>query len=201
MKQLTIYNLQPTNNQRIFAMRKAAVKGQWSVVSGSASRSRGVTLLELLIYVAILSGLMVVVSDAFISLSKGRGQSEARSEVNSAVRFASERIKQDIKNASLVSTPIFGTPSNTLSLTVAGSTILYDVSSGALRRKVDVSEPELVTGGAVTVDTPTFTRIENYNPILNATTTAIQVAMTFRYSSNSTDWVYENAFRTTITLR
>lgn len=163
--------------------------------------SRGVTLLELLIYVAILSGLMVVVSDAFISLSKGRGQSEARSEVNSAVRFASERIKQDIKNASLASTPMYGTPSNTLSLIVSGSAILYDVSGGALRRKVDTSEPELVTGGAVSVDTPTFTRIENYNPVLNATTTAIQIAMTFRYSSNSTDWVYENAFRTTITLR
>lgn len=163
--------------------------------------SRGVTLLELLIYVAILSGLMVVVSDAFISLSKGRGQSEARSEVNSAVRFASERIKQDIKNASLVSTPVFGTPSNTLSLTVSGSTILYDVSGGALRRKVDSGTPEVVTSGAISVDTPTFTRIENYNPTLNATTTAIQVAMTFRYSSLSTDWVYENAFRTTITLR
>jgi len=80
------------------------------------SAQAGMSLLELLIYIAILSGLMVVISDAFIMLAKGRGQAEARSEVNSAVRFAAERIKQDVKNAGAISTPVLGTPANTLSL-------------------------------------------------------------------------------------
>lgn len=164
-------------------------------------RTRGISLLELLIYIALLSGLMVIVSDAFIMLSKGRGQSEARSEINSAIRFAGELIKQDVKNATAVSAPALGVPGSTLSLTVSGNTILYDMLGGVLRRKVNAGTPEAVTGSYVTVDVPTFTRIENYNSIHNATTTAIQVAMTMRYNAESGDWTYEDSLRTTITFR
>ena len=165
-----------------------------------SSRTRGISLLELLIYIALLSGLMVIVSDAFIMLAKGRGQAEARSEVNSAIRFAGELIKQDVKNATAISAPTLGTPGSTLSLTVSGNTIFYDMSQGALRRSVN-GTPEAVTGGAVTVDVPTFTRLENYNTVLTATTTAIQVAMTMRYNTVSGDWTYADSLRTTITFR
>lgn len=167
------------------------------------STRRGVTLLELLIYIAILSGLMVVVSDAFISLSKGRGQAEARSEVNSAIRFAGDLIKQDIKNATAVTAPALGVTGSTLSLTVGGVPIAYDMSGGVLRRSVS-GTPENMTGGSVSVDVPTFTRIENFNPNIGAsgaTTTAVQVVMTMRYNSSSGDWTYVDTLRTTATLR
>jgi len=158
------------------------------------------SLLELLLYIAILSGLMVVVSDAFISLSKGRGQAEARSEVNSAIRFAAERIKQDVKNASAISTPVLGTSSSTLNLTVSGVPVVYDMLSGVLRR-TENGVTASTTGSAITVATPIFTRIENYNSVLKATTTAIQTSMTFSYNSASTDWVYSDTLRTTATMR
>src|SRR3989344_4394989 len=161
---------------------------------------RGMSLLELLLYIAILSGLMVIISDAFISLSKGRGQAEARSEVNSAIRFAAERIKQDVKNASAISTPTLGTPANSLSMTVSGVPVVYDVLSGALRR-TENGVVATTTGSLVFVDTPTFTRFENHNSVLGATTTAIQTVMTFRYNASSTDWVYADTMRTTVTLR
>ena len=164
-------------------------------------KNSGISLLELLIYIALLSGLMVIVSDAFIMLSRGRGQAEARSEINSAIRFAGEIIKQDVKNATAVSAPLLGVPGSTLTLTVSGDTILYDMSGGTLRRKVNAGTPEAVTGSYVTVDVPTFTRIENHNSILNATTTAIQVAMTMRYNAESGDWTYEDSLRTTVTFR
>lgn len=161
---------------------------------------KGMSLLELLIYIAILSGLMVVVSDAFISLSKGRGQAEARSEVNSAIRFVSERIKQDVKNASIVSTPIFGTPASTLGMTVSGVPVVYDVLGGVLRR-TENGVAASTTRNTVVVDTPTFTRLENYNSVLNATTTAIQTSITFRYNAPSTDWTYSDTLRTTASIR
>lgn len=168
-----------------------------------SARQRGMSLLELLIYVAILSGIMIVVSDMFILLSKGRGQAEARSEVNSAVRFAAERIKQDVKNTSAIATPVLGTPASTLSLTVSGVPVVYDMLGGALRR-TENGVVAMTTGSLVSVDTPTFTRLENYNPNIGAsgaTTTAIQVVMTFRYNSSSTDWGYADTLRTTVTLR
>ncbi|MFA5997425.1 MAG: hypothetical protein WC791_02940 [Candidatus Paceibacterota bacterium] len=168
------------------------------------ARQRGVSLLELLIYVAILSGLVVVISNVFISLSKGRGQSEARSEVDSAVRYVTDLIKQDVKNASAVSVPVLGTSSSTLSLTVGGVPVMYNVVGGALRR----SENGVIattTGSLVYVNPPVFTRLENNNNtisgIINATTTAIQVSMTMGYNASSTDWTYSETLRTTATLR
>ena len=165
---------------------------------------RGFSLLELLIYVAILSGLMVIISDSFISVSKARGQSEARSEVNASIRFATEKIRQDAKGASSITTPILGTASSTLQVTTGGMTVIYDTLSGQLRRREGngvSTTTAFVTGTNVSVDTPTFTRLENYNAVLSATTTAIQVAMTIRYNASSTDWSYSDTLRTTATLR
>lgn len=162
--------------------------------------NRGISLLELLIYIAILAGLMVVVSDAFISLSKGRGQAEARSEVNAAIRFAAERIKQDVKNASAITTPTLGTPASTLGMTVAGVPVVYDVLGGVLRR-TENGVTASTTGSAIAVDAPTFTRIENYSSALNATTTAIQTGMTFHYNSSTSEWTYADTLRTTATMR
>lgn len=166
----------------------------------NTNRKSGTSLLELLIYVAILSGLMVVVTDAFTSLSKGRGQSQARSEVNAAIRFATEKIRQDLKGASVVTTPVLGTASSTLLMTVGGSAVNYDVSGGQLRRQ-EASVYTAVTGSNIIVSTSTFTRLENRNTNLGATTTAIQIAMTMSYNSSSTDWRYSDSLRTTVTLR
>lgn len=163
--------------------------------------TQGFSLLELLIYIAILSGLMLVVSDSFISLSKARGQAEARNEVNASIRFATERIRQDLKGASAVTTPVLGTPSTTLTATVAGVSIVYDTLAGQLRRKEGAASPVAVSGTNVFVNVTTFTRLENYNAPLNATTTAIQVAMTFSYNASSTDWKYSDTLRTTVSLR
>jgi len=170
----------------------------------SAPTHRGFTLLELLIYIAVLAGLMVGVSGVFISISKGRGQTEARNEVNASIRFATEKIRQDVKNASSVTTPILGTASSTLQVTAGGLVVIYDTLSGQLRRQEGngvSTTTALVTGTNVLVDAPTFTRLENYNATLLATTTAIQVAMTFHYNASSTDWYYVDTLRTSITLR
>lgn len=164
-------------------------------------RMRGISLLELLLYVAILSGLMVVISGAFISLSKGRGQSEARNEVNAAIRFSAEKIRQDIKGATAVVTPVLGTSSSTLNITVGGVAVIYDVSAGQLRRKEGAASPVVVTGPGIVANTPTFTRLENYNTNFSATTTAVQIAVTFQYNASSTDWNFSDSLRTTVSLR
>ena len=162
---------------------------------------KGFSLLELLIYIAILSGLMVITANSFISLSKGQGQSQARSDVNSAIRFSTELFRQDIKNASLVTTPLMGKASTTLNITVGGTVIVYDILAGQLRRKEGVAVATPVTSGNVAVTSLLFTRQENYNTITQATTTALQILMTLRYNASSTDWKYSDTLRTTVSLR
>jgi prepilin-type N-terminal cleavage/methylation domain-containing protein len=160
----------------------------------------GFSLLELLIYVAILSILMVVISNTFISLSRGNGQSQAKGEVNSAIRFATELLRQDLKNASVVTTPSSGNSSNTLVLTRNNETIIYDVSGGVLRRKESISSPVNITNSNILVGAPSFTRIENTNSVFNTTNVSIKINMTFNYSGTSPDWAYSASLETTVDL-
>jgi prepilin-type N-terminal cleavage/methylation domain-containing protein len=159
---------------------------------------RGFSLLELLIYVVILSIIVVVISNTFVSLSRGHGQSQAKSEVNNAIRFATELLRQDIKNASVVTTPGLGTPSPSLTLTRAGVTIVYDVSGGILRRKEGAAAPAGVTNSNITVSTPTFTRIENTNTTFGVTNVIIKINMSFSYNSPSPDWSYSDSLQTSV---
>ena len=165
-----------------------------------SSLKSGFSLLELLIYITILSILMVVISNSFISLSKGQGQTQARSEVDASIRFANELIRQDLKNASIVSVPTLGVPSTSLTLTRGGVVIVYDVSGGILRRKEGLATPVNVTDLNITVSNPTFTRIENTNTVFNKTNIAIKIFMTFSYNSTSSDWTYSTSLQNTVSL-
>lgn len=171
---------------------------------GPASPSQGgFTLLELLIYITILSILVVTVSSTFISLSKGRGQSQAKSEVNNSIRFATELLRQDLKNASAVSTPsLSGSANATASLTLTRNAvvIVYDVVDGVLRRKEGTATPVNVTDSNILVSAPTFTRIENTNTDFDTTNVSIKIYMTFDYDSVSSDWIYSTSLQTAISL-
>ena len=160
----------------------------------------GFTLLELLLYIAILGILMVVISNMFISLSKGSGQSQARNEVDTSIRFATELLRQDIKNASSISVPASGGSSSTLTLVRNSTTIVYDISAGVLRRQEGVASPVSVTNPNITVSTPTFTRIENINTLFSRTNIAIKINMTFGYNSTSPDWSYSTSLQTTVNM-
>lgn len=159
----------------------------------------GFSLLELLIYLAILSVLVVVIANIFISLSKSNGQSQAKSEVNGAIRFASELLRQDVKNASVITVPSAGagTTSSSLTLTRDGHTIVWDTSAGILRRSLDGAISN-ITNINVLVGTPTFTRIENANQVFGTTNVSIEVNMSFSYNSASPDWAYTDSLQTTI---
>lgn len=156
-------------------------------------------MLELLIYISILSILIVAISSTFISLSKGRGQSNAKSEVNNAIRFATELIRQDLKNASSVSTPASGTPNKSLVLVRDGSTITYDIANGYLTRNgVNITSGNVLVDAAKNASA--FTRVENTNTAFNTTNVSILVNIIFDYNSTSPDWKYTTNLRTSVSL-
>ena len=169
------------------------------ILKQKTGKRNGFSLLELLIYLAILSVLVVVIANIFISLSKSNGQSQARSEVNSSIRFASDLLQQDIKNASVITVPATpaNTQSSTLTLTRNGATIIWDTSAGILRR-TENGVTSNVTNVNVLVGTPTFTRIENLNSVFGTTNVAVEVNMTFFYNSASPDWAYSDSLQITV---
>ncbi|MBI4692387.1 MAG: prepilin-type N-terminal cleavage/methylation domain-containing protein [Candidatus Terrybacteria bacterium] len=168
----------------------------------SKLKNSGFSLLELLIYIAILAVVVVMISNIIFSLNKSRAKIEAESELNSNLRFSLLKIVQDIKEASSVSIPgTIGAASSTLQVFVSPNIVLYDVFDGRLRRTVDGGLPDIITSDKVFIQAPSFFRLENYNPVLNATTTGIQISLTMNYNSQSPDYNYSESVKTTASLR
>jgi prepilin-type N-terminal cleavage/methylation domain-containing protein len=170
-----------------------------------SQHKRGFSLIELIIYIAILSVLSLGVSSAFLSFNRGKGQVAVRSEVNTNLRFAIEKITQDLNGASAVAVP--GTTAlatSTLSATVSGTNVTYCVIGGQLRRQAGSActvSSEVITSPAVSVSTTTFRRIENTNTVLNKTTVGIIVDLTMRSSGTNPDQQYSASERVTVNLK
>lgn len=167
--------------------------------------NNGFSLLELLIYVAIIAIVTLFIAGIFLILNKSRGQIEARNEVNSNLRFAIEKISQDIKAASNVSAPASaGATSTSLQIAVSGSNVIYCVADAKLRRQVNGScdaSSEKITDNSVKIESLIFTRLENTNAVLNKTVVSIGISLSAAYNSTSTDWQYSASKKTTISLR
>lgn len=167
----------------------------------SKSINEGFSLFELIIYLAIFSGLIVVSTNMFMSLSKGYGQSSAKGEVSSSIRFVTEILKQDLKNTSGVLTPSStSVSSQTLSLTRDGQLINYDIVDGVLRRQEGSASPVDLTDQNIIVSSPIFSRVENRNLIFNTTNIGIKAELVFSYKSNSPDWNYSSVLKTMVIL-
>lgn len=170
-----------------------------------AKRLKGFSLLELLIYIAILSVLVMVVAGIFISISQGRGATEARNDVSDNLRFAIDKIAQDLRAASAVAVPATaGATSTVLTATASSSNVSYCVSGGRLRREISGScgvSSDPITSDTVTVNSLVFTRLENTNPILSKTIVNIRIQLNISYNSSSPDWQHSESKETTIGIR
>src|SRR3989344_8832478 len=91
---------------------------------------RGVTLIELLLYMAIMSIFLLTLTDIFVSIVNVRLEGEATSAVEQDGRYIVSRLAYDINRASLVLAPgTYGSPgTNTLSIDIAGTTYTYSLS-------------------------------------------------------------------------
>lgn len=167
---------------------------------------RGFSLLELLIYIALISILSVSLVNVFISVNKGAGNNTARTAVDSNLRFAFEKIEQDIHSASAVVTPASaGATSTSLVLSINGNTTTYSVVGGQLQRQVNVLTPDTITDATVVVNTTTiplvFARFENNNAVFASSSASVQIQMNIRYGGTSPDMQYNETKKTTVLMR
>lgn len=157
--------------------------------------------MELLVYMAILSVIVVILANSFLSLVRGRNQISGRGEVSSALRFAAAKINQDIKSASSVGIPAsMNATSSSLQVVSDGVTITYDVSGGQLRRNIG-GGPEAITSSLVTITNLVFTRLENFNHVLSATTTSIETNISMSTINTGSESLYSGSVKSTAALR
>jgi len=161
----------------------------------------GFTLIELMIYVSVLSVITVVVADSFLILNKGRSGVEAKSELNSNFRFAVEKIKRDVALAdNLVSPDTTAASTTVLNLTIASSSVKYTLNNNRVTRQVDSQPFEYITSDTVKVTNLYFNRIENTNSVLNKKRISVEINIFGAYNSASPDWQYTQNEKTSIDL-
>ncbi len=159
-------------------------------------------MLELLIYVAALVVVMSAVIGFFLAINKGRGQVNARTEVNQNIRFALNAIERDLSAASSVTAPgTAGATSSVLTLISGGNTVTYATTSLSRLQRTVNSLPEIITSERVKIDSLSFVRLENTNAALGKTFVSVEAGMGASYNSESPDWQYSAGKKTTVGIR
>lgn len=147
--------------------------------------------MELLIYIAILSGFLLVVVNLFFTVSTSSVREEVRSEVRQNLRFASRQITDEVRKAAAID--FVSANGDTLRLSVDGSPTEFKVVSGILQKIRGVSVENITTDNVtVSIVEPIFIKIGN----------TIQINLKIDYNDNGRgDYKFFESVKTTASLR
>lgn len=153
------------NNLKIFKKR--------NLNKNKVLNKKGVTLVELLLYMGLLSILLVVLTDILVAaLNLGLG-AKSYSAVESDGRYIMSRITYDIKRASEILVPEnVGDQDSSLELVIFDEISSYELSSGDLLL-VNPYGTNNINGSDSIVSDLTFTRV-----MQGSTATSIKVEFT-----------------------
>lgn len=164
-------------------------------------RSQGFTLIELIIYLSLVS---VFISGAVLfawDIIYGRVKSQTQQEVNQNLRLASKRITYQIRNASEIN--FLG--GSILSLAAIDSfrdPTIFDLSAGRLRigfgssGPCPVASPCNLTSNEVTVSNLVFTDLSSGSNSKN-----IQFTITIASTADRSEWQKSQTYTTSVELR
>jgi len=165
----------------------------------SVKNKKGFSFLELIIYIAIFATFLMVVVSIFSIIVSSSAKEEARAEVKQNLRFALEKITDEIYAANDVTQPIAdGTSGNVLALTVNGAPVQFSVSGGILQKTMGTTT-ENITSNKVIIDVSSdiFKRIGN----VNAKPT-IQIILKISYNDKGRPYYkFSQTIQTTVSLR
>ncbi|MBI4226098.1 type II secretion system protein [Candidatus Roizmanbacteria bacterium] len=122
---------------------------------------KGYTLIELLIFIGMLSILLGILSQVFSSIIDARLESESTSSVVQDGNFLLNRFSYDIAKATNVNRPsAVGTSDTTLDLTIDSANYVYALNGGSLELTINSSAYQL-NGINTNISNLNFKRIGN----------------------------------------
>lgn len=160
---------------------------------------KGFSFLELIIYIAIFAIFLMVIVNIFSIIVSSYAKEEARAEVRQNLRFAIEKITDEIHSASDITQPAAdGASGNVLILTVNGMPAQFSISGGILQKTTGVIT-ENITSDKVTIDISSdiFRRVGNANA-----KPAIQIILKISYNDEGKPYYkFSQTIQTTVSLR
>jgi type II secretory pathway pseudopilin PulG len=163
--------------------------------------NRGFTLIEFIIYIAIVGGILIVTFNFGGEIIYGNVKSQAMREVQQNSRLAIEKITEAILEASDINNPVSGNSDATLSLVMQDlhlSPTIFEITDGKLMVTQRKNGPHELTNNRVKVTKLQFTNISYAN-----TPGTIRVQMTIEHVNPNNLSQYEASLETedTISLR
>ena len=136
----------------------------------STTKNKGITLIETILYVFILTLLMGVIVQLFIAIGGAYKNIKAARETEIAGTIAIDRVLREIRNASSVVVAQSSLGTNPGALTISGIdeslndyTVSFAVSSGVLTASRDGGAAEALTPAGATVNFLVFNKLTNPN--------------------------------------
>lgn len=125
------------------------------------SQHKGFTLVEFLLYFALFSILLVGVMSLFLATLEQQTRDEGRGSIQQDMQAAVSFLTKDLRSASDVSVPASaGQTADSLSLTIDGSAVEYEVVGGRLQR-TDSLGSAFLNNSETNVSSIQFERLEN----------------------------------------
>jgi prepilin-type N-terminal cleavage/methylation domain-containing protein len=126
---------------------------------------KGFTLIEFLIYVAIVGSILVLMTNLFWNVILGGTKENSYQEVQQNGRFALLKMEQEIKKAIGINNPSPGTSASSLSLLMANSSLnptVFNLNGGKLIITQGSSSPIEITTDQVSVSSLRFTNLSYF---------------------------------------
>lgn len=165
-----------------------------------AHRQSGYTLIELLLYIAMLGILLPAVVGFMGVAVETRVKNQSITEVNEQGMATMDSITQTLRNASSITSPAAATSAASATVVVPTASLsptTFDLSGSTLRVKEGSNTAVPLTSGDVQISNLTFTNLTR-----SGTTGALQVSFTISRVNNSgrNEYDYQKTFTSTAEL-
>jgi len=161
----------------------------------------GYTLIELLLYVAMLGILLSAVTYFFGTAADARIKNQTVNEVNEQGTFLLQSITQTVRNASSITAPTIGTSGSSLTLTVPTGSLsptVFSLSGTTMQIKEGTASAVPLTNSRVQVTSFTVTNLSR-----SGTKGIIRISFTLSHinPSSRAEYDYSRTFITSAGLR
>ncbi|MEK7584644.1 MAG: hypothetical protein AAB490_05340 [Patescibacteria group bacterium] len=162
--------------------------------------SSGLGLVELLVYIGIMTIILLMTSQFAVSMIRGQQRSSEVQRVHQTVRSIVTLLNYDVRSAYAIatSTSIFGDPNGVLELIdTASSTIRYELTNGSLFRTHGAGPSVPVTINIIAVEEFQIEYLGDPEKSLQS----IRLHLTMSAGFPGTNQFYQQEYTTAITRR
>jgi prepilin-type N-terminal cleavage/methylation domain-containing protein len=162
---------------------------------------RGFTLVELIIYIAILSVVLLGIVSTMYLVFSARSKAYAVNEVEEQGALIMESMARTIRSADAINSPAIASSSSTLSVATYDLTknpTVFDLNANQIRIKEGAASAVVLNNSRLTVSNLLFTNVSR-----SGTAGVIKIEFTLSYANpgNAKEFNYSKTFYSSVALR